>query len=372
MPVFTLRPASPDDNDALLDLCRIPVSGAVQLALEREPDYFAGAAVQAEEPEIYVAIHSSGRLAGMFNVGYRTVFLDRQPTRLRYFCDLRIHPDFQRSRLLFEMMHFCLTNGIINDEELAQTVIFSDNLPMLAHLDLSKRKNTTRRLAHLYQLIGEYHTYLVKLPAKIRSKPTENWEIRRATTADLAAMQRYLDSEERCYQGFPCYNFNKLAETNYYRNLAIGDFYLAFEKDELVGIAGIWDQKAFKQTRITGYDRLLTFMRPIVNAFAGAAGSFALPEVGKVLSYFSLHTILIKEENPQILLALLGEISSDAAGKNFDYFLCGLRGDSPLTKACLSFKTTRLIKGNYYLVSGNHDLPAKYLALPFYLEGARI
>ena len=372
MPVFTLRPACPDDNAALLDLCQIPVSGAVQLALEREPDYFAGAAVQAEEPEIYVAIHTSGRLVGIFNVGYRTVFLDRQSTRLRYFCDLRIHPDFQRSRLLFEMMHFCRAQGIINDEEVAQTVIFSDNLPMLAHLDLTKRRSKTRQLAPLYQLVGEYHTYMIRLPAKMRKKPTGNWEVRRATAADLPAMQRFLDREGKQYQGFPWYQLAKLGQENYYRNLAINDYYLAFEQEKLVGMAGVWDQKAFKQTRITGYDRLLTFLRPLINAFAKVAGGFRLPEASTVLSYFSLHTILVEKENPLIFQAILYKISTDAAGKNFDYFLCGLRGDSPLTEACQSFKATRLIKGNYYLVSGNHDLPAKYLSLPFYLEGARI
>lgn len=214
---------------------------------------------------------------------------------------------------------------------------------------------------------------MMKISARTHYKPTGGWEIRRATAAaDLPVMQRYLDREGKNYQGFPGYQLSQLSKQNYYRNLTIGNFYLAIGQGELVGMASIWDQKAFKQTRITGYNRLLTVMRPLVNAFASVTGGFQLPEAGKMLSYFSLHTILIKEENPQILKALLKKISSDAAGEDFDYLLCGLRGDSRLTEACQSFKNTRLIKGNYYLVSGNHDLPAKYLSLPFYLEGARI
>ena len=373
MAQFLIRLAEDSDNENLLGLCRIPVSGSIRLALEREPDYFAGASVQAETPEVYACLHRSGRFAGMFHVGYRTVFINRQPTPVRYFCDLRIHPDFQRSRLLFEMMVFCRASGIINDREFAQTIIFGDNLPMLNHLDLNRRSHI-RPLAPLYHRVGEYHTYMIRLSSRpsATSPQAGSLVVRCATESDVTLMQTFLETEGPRYQGFPCYQFNKLGKSPYFRNLTIADYFLAFEQGQLVGMVGIWNQKAFKQTRICGYNPSLTWLRPAVNIVAKLAGGFPLPKAGSILTYFTLHTLLINEEKPYLLEALIREIRRVCSGQGFAYFLCSLAGNSPLTKACQPFRPFRLIKGQYFLVSGSHELPGSLFAEPYYLEGARI
>lgn len=373
MAQFLIRLAEDSDNENLLGLCRIPVSGSIQLALEREPDYFAGASVQAETPEVYVCLHRTGRFAGMFHVGYRTVYIHRKPTPVRYFCDLRIHPDFQRSRLLFEMMVFCRAKGIINDREFAQTIIFEDNLPMLNHLDLNRRSHI-RQLAPLYHRVGEYHTYMIRLSSRHSAYSVQSGSIavRRATESDVELMQAFLELEGPRYQGFPCYQFNKLGQLPYFRNLTIADYFLAFEQGQLVGMVGIWNQKAFKQTRICGYNQSLRWFRPMVNLVAKLTGGFLLPEAGSILTYFTMHTLLIKEEKPHILEALLREVRKGCSGQGFAYFLCSVAGNSPLTKTFQSFRPFRLIKGQYFLVSGSHELPESILAEPYYLEGARI
>ena len=92
-----MRPARPEDSAALEALFRAtPMVGAITLGLERGPDFFDGAAVQCEEPEVYIVREGAACWAS----GTRRVFVNGRPARVRYLSDMRIHPDHQGGLVL--------------------------------------------------------------------------------------------------------------------------------------------------------------------------------------------------------------------------------------------------------------------------------
>ena len=74
---FVFEPAEQKDQAEILELFRVPMAGSISLALERDPDYFAGALVQNANPAVFVGRDTlNGRITGLFSVGTRPVFVN--------------------------------------------------------------------------------------------------------------------------------------------------------------------------------------------------------------------------------------------------------------------------------------------------------
>ena len=69
---LTFRPALEADHMALEELlCATPMGSRIRLCFERDPDFFAGARVQAEDPCVWAAFDRGGRAVGVFSAGSR-------------------------------------------------------------------------------------------------------------------------------------------------------------------------------------------------------------------------------------------------------------------------------------------------------------
>jgi hypothetical protein len=188
MPGLTIRPATPADHAALEELFRATSMGSsIRLNIERDPDYFAGARVQAADPCVWAAFDGNGRAVGMLSAGKRRVRLGDGEIELRYLCDLRIHRDWQRSTLLARGFRL-LKREIFAPREWAQTLVLEDNLQAIELLS-SHRAGLPE-----YRPAGIYATWL--LPTQlVESDPAVT--VRRATRADLPEMQLLYDDSTR-------------------------------------------------------------------------------------------------------------------------------------------------------------------------------
>jgi hypothetical protein len=357
------------DNSAICELCQIPMVGDISLTMERDPDYFINAGIQNQEVEIYVC-RQQNRIVGVFSIGKRTVFFDGSPRQLRYFSDLRIHPEFQKSMLLVRMSRFLKTNKIIQENEISHAVIFSENKTMTDLIEKVDDHFLKKASLLKFSLYGDYCSYMISL-SKQRKKKKSNLHIRKAESKDIETMQLFFNKEAPSKQLYPCYNFSCL-DDSYYYGLKINDFYLAFEKEKLVGITGVWDQRKFKQTKIYSYSGSIKFVRPLLNIASKITKGFILPEPGEKLNYFMLHTILTQNNEPKIFKDLLEKIYADNYLSEFSYFLCGLDKNDGLCHVFKDF-TKRIVKGGVYSVSFDTEIGRGNSISPnFYLETARI
>lgn len=368
MPNISILPYAPTHDAGIRDLCRIPVSGHISLALEREPNYYAGASIQCATPEVYVCLRAAdGLVCGVFNIGYRRLFYQGQAVQVRYLCDLRIHPQHQRTSLFYRIVRFAHALGLCTQGLPAQTVVFADNETMVDMINSRAKRRSTG--IPYYHYCGRLVTNMLTLRRPLPYPAALS--VRRAVPADGSLMRAFWQAEGAQINYCPYYDFERLGEA-YYWGLSASDFFLAYEDGELVGICGTWDQRPLKQTRILGYSAAYRTLRPWYNAYARWAGKPTLPKAGAVANYLGLHSILVRGRAPHIFAALLSAVTAAVRDSGAEYLLFALAERDPLQALVNTLPNKRQMYGNYYLVNDGAPLPDDLQNDWFYIEAARI
>lgn len=350
-----VRVAEQEDHAALEALFRATTMGSlINLAVERDPDYFAGAFVQAAEPCVWAAFEPSGRAVGILSAGNRRVWLDGARD-MRYLCDLRIHGDWQRSTLLSRGYRL-LKREVFAPGEWAQTLVLEDNLRAIELL--------TSRRAGLpeYRPAGVYRTWL--LPAQ-EADEESGITVRRAVAGDLVEMQRLYDEavQRRCFGEM--LSLDGLGEGRWH-GLHLGDFIIAEREGRIVGMLGLWDQSAFQRLRVAGYSRVMAVVRPPWNAWAAIRGEVPLPPAGSVVPVRKVTAIACEKDDPTILRALMAEALRTCDDK---LTLIGMSAADPLVPAMDGLRGRR-DQGRHFLVGWEEEPPA--WREPFAFDVARI
>lgn len=331
-----IRPARPDDNSAILALLEsTPQQGAVSLNFERQPDYFRGALASCEEPDVWVACPKDADdcVDGVYNVGWRRLWVNGQVEKVRYAHDLRIAPRCRNGLLLHRM--FRQLRRQLAPGEWMRTVILRDNEASLGSVA------SGRAGLPVYYPCGTIETSLIYTRRHDR-RPPKGVTVRKAEPADLPAMQALLAEEGARKQFFP-----------YLESLDVSGFLVAWRGARLVGMLGFWDQKDIKQTRVLGYRGGLAWMRRIYNLHSQVRGGFRLPPPGGYLSYLTLHTTVVADNDPRWLHCLLDQAVALFHG-DYDALVCGFFSEDPLAEVPARYRRQRLYS-DHFLVSYDGD-----------------
>ncbi len=331
-------------------LCATPMGSRIRLCFERDPDFFAGARVQAEDTCVWAAFEGSGRAVGVFSAGSRQVWLGGG-VPMRYLSDLRIHPDLQGSSLLARGFRL-LRKEVFRPGEWAQTLVLEDNVRALEML--------TGRRGGLpeYRAAGRYVSWL--LPNQRIDVRSEH-QVRRATWADIGAMQILLDASSRRRSFAGVVNLADLGKPGW-RDLTIDGFLVAERDGVVIGMMGLWDQSGFQRLRIQAYSPMIAALRPLWNSFA----SVPLPKAGEVLPLRKATAIACEGDDPAILRALLAKA---LAGSDKRLLLLGMSAEDPLGVALRGLKG-RVEYGRHFLVGWDGEPPE--WEEPFGFDVARI
>ncbi len=345
------RQAVRSDHAALEDLFRATTMGTrIRLGFERDPDYFTGCRVQADEPCVHAAFEESGRAVGLFSAGARDVWLGK-PARMRYLSDLRIHPDYRGSTVVF-----CgfkrLKREVFQSGEWAQTLVLEDNHRALDLL------TSGRAGLPIYQPAGRYVSALLP-PQHITSTP--GIHVRLAKPADLPEMQALLTDAAHRRSFSPLPSLEDLGEPGW-QDLTMEDFRVAETRGSLVGMMGFWDQSRFQRLRIDGYSPLLGLARPIWNSFS----RIRLPRPGEVVPLIKATAVACRDDDPSILRALLAASLVEFSPR---LILLGMSVQDPLA-AGLTGLTARKEYGRHFLVGWDGAAPR--WQEPFAFDAARI
>jgi len=360
-----VRPARPEDNPALLDLLRrTPQMGSVTLTFEREADFFSGARVACEVPRVLVAERREhpGRLLGMVDIGQRQQYLNGQPCTVSYLHDLRIAPEGRGGRVLAALFR-AIATAMQAPGSWMEAVILEDNL---VPLGIVGRGRTG--LPNFYPN-GRITTSL--LPGRqSRSRADSGLQIRAATAADAQQLQQ-LWQQAGSRQGFPVYQVRDLLEGSpYYQGLRIEDYWLACIGQRAVGVVGVWDQKAFKQTRVARYSPWLGALRRPYNLCSRLFGGLHLPAIGATFSYLSLHGLSVLNNDPLIFQALLEHVLAHQVQPQ-QSLVCGFFDDDPLAQVVRPYRRQTL-HSCHFLLSYDHDPRPAQARGPRHVEIARL
>ncbi len=322
---FRIDLATPDDDAAIRGLLRRqPMPGTVRVTFEREPDFSLGCRVTGEDCCVLVArAEDSGEVAGIACRSSRRLFINGQEQRLGYLGQLRVDDNFRGQWLVSR--GFSLLKQMHDQDPLpGYLASIVDGNPeavgVLVH--------HPRKLFPTFHEVADYCTLAISVR---RAKPPVSCAARIAPTrvCDVAELVRFLRTNGAQRQFFPAWTEESIRGLTSL-GLRMRDVCIAWHKDEIVGVAGLWDQSAYKQTIVRGYSGWLKAAAPFYNAGAPLFGRAALPRPGEELRSAYAAFICIANDDTGVFAALLRELYNQASLGKFDFLLIGLDARDPL------------------------------------------
>jgi hypothetical protein len=317
-----------DDADIRALLRESVMDGAIRLALTREPRFALGAEVEGERHHtVLVRDPATNRLLGMGSRSVREVFHHGEPARLGYLAQLRTAPGSRHVRCIRDA--FGAIEAATRPDELPfdLTSIVADNAPA--------RRLLERGLPGLpvYRPLAEAETLVMPTTDPVwarrrRRVPT----VRQAGASDLERVVGFLQAQLRRHALAPRWTETDLRERC--RDLAIEHFMLLEEQGALRGVGAVWDQRAFKQVVIAGYQPWLRRARRPLNAALHVLGQPRLPPAGAslALGYLS-HFALAADDDLEGAVALFHALRGLARGRGLAQLAITLAADHPLRAA---------------------------------------
>lgn len=320
-----------------------PVPGRISLSFEREPNFFYGVGIGNKFRQILVCNDSSDEK--IIGIGMRSIFdayINGSPVSCGYLSNLRISAQYRSQTILARGYQFLHDLHRDSRAKLYLTSIISDNRYV-------KQILTSKRIGlPFYRDYGQYNSYLIPLSGA-RYKLREA-SITRAQNSDIPVVIECLQKNAKQKQFYPVYYQEDFQSRNgFLKGFDSTDLFLAYRNNLLVGVMGMWDQRAFKQIIVRGYRPALGKIRPLYNLAAGFFGGVKLPEVGSNLAISYAFAIAIENNDADIFEQLLAAVCKEAERRHFDYLAVGLHNRDPL---CQAAKRTRhfLYKSNLYVV----------------------
>lgn len=282
-----------DENKALLRLMKsTPMQGMVQLTLERQPNIFESLDLSGHKTLFKVVEDTEiKKIVGCVGFAYRNIYVNGEPKEIVFASDVRVSPKYRGRgvlKLIAQGFHDEMagqwTQGIVLKGNAKAEKVMLDKIP-----DYMPKSFP----------FEEMNTNLVfsRRSVKFKSEAV----LRMATEADIPAMQALHDVEAPKYQFAPQYDYQAMLDGHsYYRGLTVSDFVVAEKAGEIIAFAGLWNQKANKQTRVTKYHWSLKAVRAFYNIFNKVIGSAKLPKEGDYLHYLYMNSIICSEAHSDV------------------------------------------------------------------------
>jgi hypothetical protein len=327
---FVFEPAEPGDDEALRRLVASePVPGSITVSYAREPDYFAGCGTMGPFSQVLVCRHrATGAVAAVGCRAVRRLFVNGEAREIGYLGQLRIASAYQGRALLRQA--FRAFRPLIDDGRvpLHVTTIIERNRQALGLLVDRPRPGLPR-----YREVGRLET-LVFAARALRSPPPESCTLETGATAELAAIVAFLNREGRRRQFALVHDLADFApDSTATQGFRLEDLFVARRHGAIVGVLGLWDQSAYKQSVVRGYAGALGRWRGALNLIAPVLGRPRLPEPGARLRHAYASFAAIEDDEPSVFSWLLRLALTRARQRGQDHVLLGLDSRDPLLPA---------------------------------------
>ncbi|MCB9592426.1 MAG: hypothetical protein H6719_06820 [Sandaracinaceae bacterium] len=300
---WRVRFATKADNQALCDLFRaVHVPGALDIAQERDPDYFALLDLHAGAHDTAVGVADDGRLVASGTIVTRPGWFGDEPITTGYLCDLRVAEGFREGKMVVRAY------GKVMDEvrerrgaEIFTTVIFDSN--ERAKRALTGGGQGRRKDQPIYRPMTPFEMVSVQLT---RPKRAPSARVRAATDRDADALFGFLaERERRRLLGWRVDPDGIAARLAAWPGCSLEDFFIAREGGRIVGCLAPWDTRAVKRTRVLGYHQHMRWVKLLFNAGATLGRFQKLPPAGDCFDFSFLTHLEIVDDDPAVLHDLL-------------------------------------------------------------------
>lgn len=322
---FRLYLATEEDEADIRRLLRTnSVPGHVTVTYEREPDFFLGCGVTGHSHQVLVARHEpTEELAGVVCRSKRRVWIDGKEEGVGYLSGVRVGERFRGRWLVPRGLKFLGELNAADPVPIHLATITGENREARGLLVEKPRPGFPR-----FEEVGRLHTAAipVRVTPAIRDLPTG---VRSAVQEDLPRIVSLLNEHGRERQYAQVYS-EEVFRGSATLGFRVEDF-VVFERDGgLSGVAGLWDQSAFKQTVVRDYSRRLRWTRPLYDVAARLTRRHPLPAPGEPLISAYAAFLCVAEDDPVVFRALLRRLLGLAAGRGHAFLVVGLAANNPL------------------------------------------
>ncbi len=350
--MIDVREATPEDNDALIELQRkCPQGTSLVLVMERSPDYFARPH-SFEDGHTYVAT-AAGDIVGVVEFAVRELDVRGVPVKALYEFSLGVDP-LSRRKGVATALH-----GAV--EEYAR-----QNGVDLIHLNIIEGNEPSMRLAGSlgFKRAGAFKIYLMMVYEERGLNPGSR--VRRAEVEDLEAVSALINETYRGYDFFKPYTWSSLMD--YVERLpgfSLDDLYVIEDERGIRACLGYWEYDRVLQFIVEG----LTLRHKALATLMGVLGVFMnvprIPALGEKVSQVFLTPIAYRDA------LSLGELikfaNNRALGSGVHYLSGATDVDGPLSKVYSSFRHTDTV-GHVYVKSVDSTLEAPKREGPLFVD----
>lgn len=326
-----------DEGDLRQILAATPMAGAVRVRFEREPNFFAASSVEGTFRQIGAVrdLHS-GRIVGFGSRAIRQRYVNGQALPIGYLSSLRLLAA-HRSRGL-------VARGYAFLRELHQDGRTPFYLTTIAEgNDLALRLLTSGRAGlPQYHFAGRYLTAALPISQRRLRRPPappDGLTIRPVAACELPDFLSFLHAIGPQRQFFPRYSVaDFLTPQGAFKDLQSSQLWFAHAAGGIQAAVAGWDQMAYRQTVIDGYEGPLRWLRPLVNAWSSLRSQPRLPAPGQPLRFLTAALPLARQEGRCCLRGVLDALLAQVAGGPWSHLLLGLHEDDPLLDVVRRFR----------------------------------
>ena len=257
-----------DDAELRALLRRSVMPGPIRIAMTREPDYFAAEGLAGSDDVTLVA-RSNGRLVGMGRCSTNTLYRNGTTQRVAYLGELRVDRGAsQPARLLRDGYQFLVRHA--GNADGFFTSIASDNVRARKVLERGERLGLPS-----YRMLCDLVTLVIPVGRSGHPVVTPNH--------DAAHYVDFLDQQSRRYHLALTWDASRWSSLVRH-GVTAASMVVAERGSGIAGVAIVWDQRAFRQVVVDGYDERVQVARPLYNGAQWLRGMPRLPAPGSVLS----------------------------------------------------------------------------------------
>jgi hypothetical protein len=335
-----VRDATPDDDAALCDLfARITMDGDLRVSVERSPEFFKLYGLQRLNSKRVFVAEVQGSIEGVASFLVRDGWLEGEHHAVGYLGDLRLSPrirgGFFFGRRFGAGLRECFEGAGV---EVATTAILGSNAVAIRFLTKRSKRFADKPV---YRPWTSFDILNLHFARKKRPRTFKGLTVRTASEPDLAAIASLLSEDQRRREfGYVIDEALLRTRLESWPGLNVEDFRLAYRNEELVGVAAPWDAYAVKRMVVLEYRGSMRWIRAGFNLGSLFFRYPPLPPVGKAMRYAYLTHVAIKNDDPDVMSALVDQIYCDLHGTGLNFLTVYRQHEDPLSPAFAPYQST--------------------------------
>ena len=321
IPTYTYKQCTESYNKEILQITEsISLGTGLKLIFTARPSIFDALRALGDKSQVFGVFHNNS-LAGFGAVTTQERYLNGLPKKICYLSTLRLLPAHRGKGLTSKGFKFLKRQPLGAHIFMASLI----NSSKLAFRILMQQ----RRDYPTFYPIGEIETRLIFLRKGNSNGKSPTIEVNSLKPSESAAALQFLRSQGKHKHFFLRYT------TLRNLNLSSKDYVAARQDGKIIGLCAIWDQRPFKQIIVKSYG----LFAPVVALYNHLPFKTTsnLPKSGEQLNLAYVSHLVVNNNNPDVLQAMLSHIEKNYSSK-LPFLAIGLHSQDPLCAALANFR----------------------------------